>query len=103
MDTVNTVRCDIHCTLESKGHVGTPDIIIDGLGEMDDIESLFTQKIGCFLCSVAAQDHQAVQIQSAVVLLHGCYLVQSVFIRNAHILKRLTGASKNRTSAGQDS
>ena len=103
MDTVNTVRCDINCTLESKGHVGTPDIIIDGLGEMDDIESLFTQKIGCLLCSITAQDHQTIQIQSAVVLLHGCYPVQSVFIRYAHIFKRLTRASKDRTSTGQDS
>ena len=55
------------------------------------------------LGSVAAQDHQAVQTQFVVILLHGLYLVQSVFIRYAHIFKRLTRASKDRTSAGQDS
>ena len=39
MDTVNTVRCDINCTLESKGHVGTPDIIIDGFGKGNHVEA----------------------------------------------------------------
>ena len=89
-----------------KGNIQFDRLVIECTGMADPgpiIQTFFSQKIGCLLCSITAQDHQTIQIQSAVVLLHGCYLVQSVFIRYAHIFKRLTRASKDRTSAGQDS
>ena len=40
MDTVNGVRRDVHRALETERHICTVDIIVNGLGKMDDIQPL---------------------------------------------------------------
>ena len=103
MDTVNTVCCNIHCALEAEGHIRTPDIIINSFRKMNNIQPFFPQKVGCLLSSVSAKNNQAIQIQLAVILLHGSNLVQSVLVRNPHTFKGLSGASQNRTALCQNS
>src|SRR5699024_6882402 len=78
MDTVNGVRRDVHRALETERHIRTVDIIINGLGKMDDVQPLFSQKIGCLLGSVSSQDHKAVEAEFIICLLHGLHLVQTL-------------------------
>ena len=91
---VNTVNClcsNIHRTVKSKGHIRSIYIVVNGLRKMNDIQSFLTKQVCCFLCTVATENHQTVQTQLVVILLHGLYLVQSVLIRYTHQLKWLSG------------
>src|SRR5699024_1194024 len=102
MDTVNGVRRDIHRALETERHIRTVDIIVNGLGKMNDVQSLFSQKIGGLLGSVSSQDHKAVEAELIICLLHGLHLVQTLLIRHAHELKGLAGGSENGSALCQD-
>ena len=42
MDAVDRFCRDIHCAVETEGHVCTPDIVIDRLWQVDDIQSFFS-------------------------------------------------------------
>ena len=87
MDAVNTLRCNIYCTLKTKGHICPPDIIINCLRKMNDIQTFFAEQISCFLRSISTKNYQAVQVQSLVILFHGCYLIKPVLIWRSHCLK----------------
>ena len=40
MDAVDGVRCNINRALETKGHIRPPQIVVDGLGQRNDIQSV---------------------------------------------------------------
>ena len=103
MDAVNGIGCDLQRTLETKGHVCSPDIIINSLRKMDDIQAFLTEKIGCFLCSVSTENHKTVKAEFIVSLLHCLNLIQSLLIRNPHQFERLSGCSENGSALSQDS
>ena len=52
--------------------------------------------------AVAPQDHQAVQPQVLVVLLHGGHLVQAVGVGDPHLLEGLPGGAQDGAAFGQD-
>ena len=60
MNIVNCSSSDVHGTLESKRHIRSPDIVVNGLWQTHHIQAFLPEKIGCFLRSVATQDHQTV-------------------------------------------
>ena len=91
MDIIDGISRNVQRALETKCDISSPDIIIDGLWKMDHMKPLFPEKICRLLRSIAAQDHQAVQIQLVVGMLHCLHLVQTILIRNPHQLKRLPG------------
>ena len=103
MNTVDCIRSNIYRTLETKCHICSINIIIDRFWQMNDIQTFFSQKIGCLLRSVSTKNNQTVQTQFVIGLLHGFNLIQSFFIRHAHQFERLTGCTKYRTTAGQNS
>ena len=88
MDTVNSFCGNIDSTLEAKGHICSPEVIVDRLRKCDHIESLFPKKVCCLLCSVSSKDNQTVKTQLIVILLHGFYLVDAVLIRLPDGLER---------------
>ena len=91
MNTVNRIRCNINCTLETKGHICTVDIIINRLRKMNNIKSLFTKEICGLLGTVTAKDNKTIQIQLVISLLHRLYLIKSIGIWHTHLLKWLSG------------
>ena len=103
VDLINGVCGYIHRTLETKGHIRSPQIIVNGLWKRDDVQAFFSQHVCRLMCAVASQDHQAVQVQLVVGMLHGLYLVQSVFVRHPHQLEGLPGCPKDRSAQCQDS
>ena len=102
VDAVNGVGGDLHGAVEAEGHVGAPDVIVDGLGQGDDVEALLPQQVGGLVGAVAPQNHQAVQIQGFIVFLHGGHLVQAVGVGDPHLLEGLPGGTQNGAPLGQN-
>ena len=48
MNTVNGIGSHLNSRIKAEGHICTVEIIINGLGTTDNIQSFFRQKIGCF-------------------------------------------------------
>ena len=88
MDTVNSFCGNIDSTLEAKGHICSPKVIVDRLRKCDHIESLFPKKVCCLMGAVSSKDNQTVKTQLIVILLHGFYLVDAVLIRLPDGLER---------------
>ena len=103
MNPINRIGCNIHCTLKSKCHIRSPEIVVDRLRKCHNIQSLFTQQIGSLMRSISAQYHKTVQVQLVVCMLHRLYLIKPVLVRHTHQLKRLSGGSEDCTSSCQDS
>ncbi len=102
MDIVDGVRGDIHGALEAEGHVRSPEVIVDGLGQSNHIQSFLTQQIGRLVGAVAPEDHQTVQLQLVIILLHGLHLVEAVLVRIFDGLEGSTGGSQHSAALGQD-
>ena len=60
VDAVNGIRGDVHCALETEGHIGAPQVIVNGLGQRYDIQAFLAQQVCGLVSTVTAQDHQAV-------------------------------------------
>ena len=93
MYVINNLRCNVNSTLEAKCHISSPKIIVDSLWKRYHIQSLFTQEVGCFLRTIATENHKAVKLQFVVVLLHGLNFIKTVLIRFSDGLKRCSGTT----------
>ena len=90
MDAIDCLACNVDRALETKGDIRSVYIIVDRLRKMNDIQAFLAQQVCSLLCSVAPKDHDAIQIQLIIILLHRFYLIQTVFIRYTHQLERLS-------------
>ena len=88
VDLVDALCRDINGALESKGHVGSPQIVVDRLWQRHDIQPLLAQKICRLVRAVTAKDHETVKAELVIIVLHRLHLVQPVLVRIAHILER---------------
>ena len=102
MNAVDGVRGDVDGTVETESHVGSPDVIVDGLRQMDHVQTFLAEEVCRLLAAIAAQDKQAVQAELVIVLLHGLDLVQAVFVRIADLLERRPGGAQHRSALRQD-
>ena len=91
MDAIQDIGGDINRALESKGLIRAPQIIIDGFRHGNHVQPLLPEQVGRFVSAVAAQNHQAVQLQLFIGGLHGFHLIHAVFIHHPHQLERLAG------------
>ena len=102
MDLVNRGSSDIDGGLIAEREVRSVDIVVNGLGQMNDVEAFLAEQICRLLGAVSAEDNQAVKAKLVVVLLHRLHLVKALRIRHAHQLERLAGRSDDRTALRQD-
>ena len=102
VDLVDGGRRDVDRALVTECEVRAPDIVVDRLRKVDDVEPFLAEEVRGLLGAVAAQDDQAVEAKLVVVLLHGFDLVESVHVRLAHELERLAGGPDDRAAASQD-
>ena len=98
MNAVNAFCRNIYGTLKAKCHIGSVNIIVDRLRKPHNIQSLFTEKISRFLCSISPKNYKTVQFEITIRFFHRLNLVQSIGIGFPHMLKWLSGRSKNRSS-----
>ncbi len=102
VDVVNGIRGNVYSALEAEGHVCSPQVIVNGLGQGDDIQPFLAQQVGGLMSAVAAQNDQAVQLQLVIILLHCLYLVQPVLVRLLNGLEGRTGCSQHGAALCQD-
>ena len=103
VDVVDALRRDIDRALESECHIGAPQIVVDRLGECDDVQSFLAEEIGCLGGSVTATHDQAVELQFVIGLLHRLYFVQAVLVGLTDRLERNTACSQDRAASCKDS
>ena len=48
MDAVDDVRGNIHSRVEAEGHVGAVNIVVDGLGQADDVQALLAEQVDVY-------------------------------------------------------
>ena len=102
MDAVDGIRSNIYCALETEGHISTPQVIVDGLGQGHDIQSFLAQQVRSLVGAVTTENYKAVQLQLIIILLHGFHFVQPVGIRILDRLERGPGGSQDRAALGKD-
>ena len=68
MEAIDGFRCNIHGCIESESHIRSPDIIVDGLGYTNHIQSQLREEVGGLLCPITSDADQTIQSQLPVVL-----------------------------------
>ena len=99
---VDDVGGDIHGGVEAEGDVCAPDVVIDRLGQADDIQALFGEEVCGLVGAVAAQADEAVQLGLFVRLLHRLDLVDLVFFDDAHHGKRRAACAQDGAAQRED-
>ena len=102
VDAVDGLSGHVYRALEAEGHVRAPQVVIDGLGQGNDVQPLLAQEVGGLVGAVAAQDHQAVQLELVVGLLHGGHLVHAVLAGNLDGLEGGAAGTQERAPLGED-
>ena len=103
MDGIDDRRRDIDGRLEAKCRVRAPKVVINGLGQRDNVDPVLCQQVGRLVRAVAAQDHQAVEARLFAGLQHLFELGLLVLVGFLlHHLKRLAGCAEDGTAQCQD-
>ena len=55
VDAVNDLGGDVHSSVEAERHVGAVDVVVDGLGQTDDVQAFLREQVGGFMGAIAAQ------------------------------------------------
>ena len=87
VDAVDHLGVDLHRSVETEGHIGAIDVVVNGLGQADDVQALLRQQICGLVGAVAAQAQQAVQFQILIGLFHGGHFVDLVLLDDLHHLE----------------
>ena len=90
MNTINRIGRNVHCTLKTKGHISSPEVIINGFWQGNYIQSLFSQQISRLVRTVSAENYQTIQLKLIIILFHCLHFVETVLIRILYRLKRST-------------
>ena len=102
MDAVDDFRGNIHSRVEAEGHVGAVNIVVDGLGQADDVQALLAEQVGRFMRAVSAQAQQAVQLRILIRFFHGGDFVDLVVLHDGHHFKRRALGAKDRAAHRQN-
>ena len=103
MDSVHHIGGDIHRAVKAEGHVGAENIVVNRLGQTNDMQPLFAEKVGGLVGAVAAQRHETVELHVFVILLHSRDLVDVVLLDDAHIAVGLAAGTENRAAQREQS
>ena len=95
MDAIQRICCNVDRALEAKGHIRSPEIVVDGLGQRYNVQAFLTQQVRCLMCAVAAENYQAVQLQLIIGLFHRRHFVDTVCAGLTDQLVRSTAAAKD--------
>ena len=102
VDAVDDVGGDVHGGMEAEGDIGAVDVVINGLGQADDVQPLLREEVGGLVGAVAAQAEQAVQLRVLVGLFHGRDLVDLVLFHHPHQLEGGALGAQDGAAQGQD-
>ena len=94
VNAVNRIGRNLNGTLKTEGLIRAVEIVVYGLRQRDNVESLLAQQVCRLLASVSAEHAEAVKPQLPVGRLHEFHLIVSVFIRHGHLLERLPAGAE---------
>ena len=101
VNTVNGAGCNVNRTVKAEGHIRSPQVVVDGLGERYHVKPLLGKQVGGFVRAVATEDNKAVELVLFICVLHCLYLVKSVFVRGTHFFERLSRGAEYSSAEGQ--
>ena len=102
VDVVDAFGGDVDGARKAKRHLGAPGVVIDGLGQGDNVEALFAQAVGSLGGAVAAQHKQAVELQLVIGVDHRGHLLDAVGLGNVQTLERCAARAQDSAAAGED-
>ena len=102
VDAVDHIGGNVHGGVEAEGYVGTIDIVINGLGQADDVQTLLREQVCGFVGAIAAQAQQAVQLGFLVGLFHGGNFINVVVLHHTHHFKGGALGAQNGAAQRQD-
>ena len=102
MNAVDDLSGDIHSGMEAEGEVGAKDVVVDGLGQADHVETFFAEQVRGLVGTVATQSDKAIQLQVLIGLFHGGDLVHAIFFHHAHVAEGTAAGAQNGAAQRQD-
>lgn len=102
VDVVDALGGDVDGACKTKRHLGAPGVVIDGLGQGDNVEALFAQAVGGLGGAVAAQHKQAVELQLMIGMDHRGHLLDAVSLGNIQALERRAARTQDGAATGED-
>ena len=102
MNVVDALGSDVDGAGKAKRQLGAPGVVIDGLGQGDNVEALFAQAVGGLGGAVAAQHKQAVELQLMIGVDHRRHLLDAVGLGSVQALERRTARAQDGAAAGED-
>ena len=102
VDAVDNVGGDVHSGVEAEGDVGAVDVVVDGLGQTDDVQPLLREEVGGLVGAVAAEAEQTIKLCVLIGLLHSRDLVDLVLFDHPHQLEGGALGAQNGTAQRQD-
>ena len=102
VDVVDALGGDVDGARKAKGHLGAPGVVIDGLGQGDNVEALFAQAVGGLGGAVAAQHKQAVELQLVIGVDHRRHLLDAIGLGSIQTLERCAARAQDGAAAGED-
>ena len=105
VNLVDAARGHLDGARKAEGHVRAPGVVVDGLGQGDDVEALLGEAVGGLGGAVAAEHEEAVELELGVGVLHGLDLVDSVGLGRVEELEggaaRAEDGAAHREQAGE--
>lgn len=102
VDVVDALGGDVDGARKAKRQLGAPGVVIDGLGQGDNVEALFAQAVGGLGGAVTAQHKQAVELQLMIGADHCGHLLDAVGLGNVQALERRAARAQDGAAAGED-
>ena len=102
MDAIDNVGGDVHSGVEAEGDVGAVDVVVDGLGQADDVQPLLREEVGGLVGAVAAEAEQTIKLCVLIGLLHGRDLVDLVLFDHPHQFEGGALGAQNGAAQRQD-
>lgn len=101
VNAVDDLRRDIHRRVETEGDVRSPDIVIDRLGQTDDVHPSSASRFAV-LCVPLPPSVTRRPASLFDIRLHRLDLVHAVFADHAHVAEGRAARAENRAAEGQN-
>ena len=80
MDAVDDFRGNIHSRVEAEGHVGAVNIVVDGLGQADDVDAVRTVSNGVKIFRERVHG-------SLLIITHSTRILEALTVDETHVME----------------
>ncbi|EKD38516.1 MAG: hypothetical protein ACD_75C00707G0001 [uncultured bacterium] len=101
MEPVDSLGGNFHGGMETEGYVGHRHVVVNGLGQGEDIEASLGQAVGVFLGPTAADADQGIEIVAPVVVTDRLGHIHDL-AADRHLMGLIAAGAENRPPAGQN-